>query len=126
MDISFYCYADQLFYQSPLVVLWICNTNWYTICYSNIWCSINIRETEVAIKNGQSRSTGNLGYTRRRNSKQKHNTICVEHHYTQNMDGSILPVKWITQLWYIKLNRFYCYFQRTFFAMFIVNCNNVL
>jgi len=27
------------------------------------------------------RETGNLGYTRRRKTKQKHSTICVEHHY---------------------------------------------
>jgi len=33
--------------------------------------------TEGAIK------TGNIGYTRRRQAKQKHNTICVGHHYTQ-------------------------------------------
>jgi hypothetical protein len=39
--------------------------------------------TESAIKNGQSSKTGNIGYTRRRKTKQKHNTICVGHHYTQ-------------------------------------------
>ena len=26
---------------------------------------------------GQSRKTGNIGYTRQRKTKQKHNTICV-------------------------------------------------
>jgi hypothetical protein len=30
-----------------------------------------------AIKSGQSKETGNIGYTRRRRTKQKHNTICV-------------------------------------------------
>jgi len=35
---------------------------------------INVREYRRGIKNGQSRETGNIGYT-----KQKHNTICVEH-----------------------------------------------
>jgi len=53
---------------------------------------INVRETEGAIKNGQSRETDNIGYTRRRQAqktktkKQKqhtHNTICDGHHYTQ-------------------------------------------
>jgi len=39
--------------------------------------------TEGAIKNGQSRETGNIGHTRRRNTNQKHNTICVGHHYAQ-------------------------------------------
>ena len=33
-----------------------------------------------AIKNGQSRETGNTGQTRRRKTKQKHNTICGGHH----------------------------------------------
>ena len=39
-----------------------------------------LENTEGAIKNGQSRETGNIGYTRRRKTKQKHNTICVRHH----------------------------------------------
>ena len=37
--------------------------------------------TEGAIKNGQSRETGNIGHTRRGNTN--HNTICVGHHYEQ-------------------------------------------
>ena len=37
----------------------------------------------MAIKNGQSRETGNIVYTGRRQTKQKHNTICVGHHYAQ-------------------------------------------
>jgi hypothetical protein len=39
--------------------------------------------TEGAIKNGQSRETGNIEHTKRRKTKQKHNTICVGHHYEQ-------------------------------------------
>jgi len=38
--------------------------------------------TEEIIKNGQSRKTGNIGYTRQK-QKQKHNTICGGHHYTK-------------------------------------------
>jgi hypothetical protein len=43
---------------------------------------INVREYQ----RGQSKfdnpeKTGNIVYTRRRKTKQKHNTICVEHHY---------------------------------------------
>ena len=45
--------------------------------------TINIREYRRGIKKGQSRETGNTWYTRRRKSKQKHNTICVGHHYRQ-------------------------------------------
>ena len=39
--------------------------------------------TEGEIKNGQSRETGNIGFTRRRQTKQKHNTLCVGNHYMQ-------------------------------------------
>ena len=47
---------------------------------------INIRETKGAIKNGQSRETGNNGYTRqnKKTNKTKHNTIYVGHHRTQD------------------------------------------
>jgi len=40
-------------------------------------CTMNVRETEGAIKNGQSRDTGNTGHTRHRtktNKTKKHNT----------------------------------------------------
>ena len=42
-----------------------------------------LQNTKGAIKNGQSRETGNIGHTRRRKTKQKHNTICVGHHTVQ-------------------------------------------
>jgi hypothetical protein len=35
------------------------------------------------IKNGQSRETGNIGYTKRRKTNLRHNTICVGHNYSQ-------------------------------------------
>jgi hypothetical protein len=34
-----------------------------------------LENTEGANKNGQSRETGNIGYTRRRKTKQKHNNV---------------------------------------------------
>jgi hypothetical protein len=42
-----------------------------------------LENTEGAIKKGQYKETGKIGYTRRRKRKQKHNTICVGHHYAQ-------------------------------------------
>jgi hypothetical protein len=42
-----------------------------------------LEKTEWEIKIGQSRETGNTGYTRRRQHNKKHITICVGHHYTQ-------------------------------------------
>ena len=46
--------------------------------------------TEGAIQNGQSRETGDIGYTRQRKTKQKHNTICVGHHYTQTNTNNVI------------------------------------
>ena len=43
---------------------------------------------EGEIKIGQSES-GNIGYTRRRQTKQRHNTICVGHHYTQTNTNNV-------------------------------------
>ena len=44
-----------------------------------------LENTKETIKNGrQSRETGNMRHTRRRKTKQKHNTIYVGHNYTQD------------------------------------------
>ena len=48
-----------------------------------------LENAEGAIKNGQSRETGNIGYTRRRKTKQNHNTICIGHHYAQTNTNNI-------------------------------------
>ena len=45
--------------------------------------------TEVANKNWKSRETGYIGYTRRRKTKQKHHTTCVEHHYMQTNTNNV-------------------------------------
>jgi hypothetical protein len=50
---------------------------------------INVREYRRGNQNGQSRETGNIGYTRQRQTKQKHNTICVGHHYTQTNTNNV-------------------------------------
>jgi hypothetical protein len=45
-----------------------------------------LEKTEGAIKNGQSRETGNIGYIRHKtktNKTKKQNTIWVGHHYAQ-------------------------------------------
>ena len=42
-----------------------------------------LENTKGAIKNGQYRETGNIGYTRRRKTNQKHSTIYVGHCYAQ-------------------------------------------
>jgi hypothetical protein len=51
---------------------------------------IHVRETDGVIQDGQSRETGNIGYTRRRQSKQKkHNTTYVEHNYAQTNTNNV-------------------------------------
>jgi hypothetical protein len=51
---------------------------------------INVRETEESIKNGQSRETGNLGWPRRRQTKQKtqHNMCWTAPHTRHNTKTS--------------------------------------
>jgi hypothetical protein len=44
---------------------------------------INVREYRRGNNNEQFRISGSIGHTRQRKIKQKHNTICVEHHYAQ-------------------------------------------
>ena len=51
---------------------------------------------EEAIKNGQSRETGHIGYTRRRQTKRKHITICVGQHYMQ-INTYNVNTTWILQ-----------------------------
>ena len=50
-----------------------------------------LENTEGTNKDGQSRGTGNIGYTRQRKTKQKHNTICAGHHYAQTTGGKDEP-----------------------------------
>jgi len=42
-----------------------------------------------AMKSGQSRETGNIGCTIREDTKQKHNAICVGHHYAQTNTNNL-------------------------------------
>ena len=48
-----------------------------------------LENTERVMKNGQSRETGNIGYTRRRKTKQKHNTIHYAKTSTNNVNKTI-------------------------------------
>ena len=50
--------------------------------YRKIPLQINIRKYQRDNQNGHARETGNIVYTRRRQTKQKHDTICVGHQYT--------------------------------------------
>ena len=43
----------------------------------------------MAIKNRQSRKIGSTRYTTRRKTKQKRNTICAGHHYTQTNTNNV-------------------------------------
>jgi len=50
---------------------------------------INVREYQRGNQEWKSRETGNMGYIRRRKTKQKHNTICVGHHFTQTNTNNV-------------------------------------
>jgi hypothetical protein len=57
---------------------------------------INVREYRRG--NRQSTETDNTVYTRRRKTKQKHNTICVEHHYTPTNKNNVNKTCTILQI----------------------------
>jgi hypothetical protein len=51
-----------------------------------------LENTEGAIKNGQTRETDNIAYTKTQKKdkqKQKHNTICVGHHYAKSNTNNV-------------------------------------
>ena len=48
-----------------------------------------LENTEGPLKDEQSRETDNIGYTIRRKTKQKHNTICFGHHYAQTNTNNV-------------------------------------
>ena len=47
---------------------------------------------------GQSRETGNIGYTRRRQTKQKHSGIGVGQHYTQTNINNVNKTRALPQI----------------------------
>ena len=49
-----------------------------------------LENSEEPIKNGEIRETGNIVYTTRRKTIQKHNTTCVGHHYTIHEETEIM------------------------------------
>ena len=50
---------------------------------------VTIQHRYIWIKNEHSRETGNIGYTRRKRTKQKHNTICAEYHFAQAKTNNV-------------------------------------
>ena len=48
---------------------------------------INVREHRML--SNKSRETDNIGYTRRKQEKQLHSTICVGHQYTQTNTNNV-------------------------------------
>jgi hypothetical protein len=58
---------------------------------------VNVKEYWRGHQNEQSRETGNIGYTRRRKTKQKHNTKFVGHNYVQtnknNANKTCVPLQ---------------------------------
>ena len=68
----------------PVTMIGDCFALFYFGWFKDHYCfSKTLENIEGAIKNGQSRETSSVGYTSRINTKQKHNTICVGHHYNK-------------------------------------------
>jgi len=76
-----------------------------------------LENTKGTITNGQSRNNGNIGYTRRIKIKQKHNTICVEHHYTQTNTNKINKTSALLQIIGGKDHRFHAEIVAYFTAL---------
>jgi hypothetical protein len=55
----------------------------YVIRFASDLRQVGGENTEGAIKDGQSRENANIGHTKRRKTKQKHNTICVRYQYAK-------------------------------------------
>ena len=53
------------------------------------WFYYTLEDSEWPLKKGQCRETCNIGYTRRRQTKQKHNTICIGHDYKQKSTNNV-------------------------------------
>ena len=56
-----------------------------------------LENTEGSIKKGQSRETGNIGFTKRRKTKHKQYTICVGHHYAQANTNNVNKTRALLQ-----------------------------
>ena len=70
--------------------------------YSNI--KLTLENTEGSNKNEHSSETCNIEYTRRRQTKQKHNTICIGYLYAQANTNKVNKTWALLQL-EIKMNR---------------------
>jgi len=60
--------------------------------------TLTLENTEGAITNGQFRETGNIVYTRRRKTKQKHNTIYNGHNSTQANTNNLNKTRTLLQI----------------------------
>ena len=61
------------------------------------FCKLTLENTEGAIKNEQYRETCKLGYTRRKKTNQKYNTICVGEQYTRTNTNNVITTQSLLQ-----------------------------
>jgi hypothetical protein len=66
------------------------------------------------IKNGQSRETDNIGYTRRRKTKQRKNTICIELWLDLLFD-----LLWHMTSWWFPIFTYLCSIWSTIVCLFV-------
>jgi hypothetical protein len=63
---------------------------------SSIFDILSVSDTMIIVS--QSRESGNIGYTRLRKTKQKHNTISIGHHYAQANTNNVSNVCGLLQI----------------------------
>ena len=71
------------------------------------------------MKNGQYRETGNIGYTRRIKTKQKHNIICVGNYYMQTNTNNV-TLSWPRMTILVTLSAFWSTMFSTKFSMGVI------
>jgi len=79
--------TSMLFVTTKTVVYFYFFHGWVKHCRKSI--NKLLENTDGAIKNEQSRETGNTGHRRRRKTKQKHNITCIGHHHTQSNTNNV-------------------------------------
>ena len=85
MEYEFGCWSSYKWHTKLIHSIAICRAS-YGFLFDEDKCKLfildvrsvmlTLENTEREIKTGQSTKTGNIGYTRRGKTKQKHNTIC--------------------------------------------------
>jgi hypothetical protein len=97
-DLSFSCFVIfgkvKIFKASCIIDVLLNTKKPHMLCRSPLHT--------LEINNGHSREADSIAYTRWRKTNQRHNTICVGHHYTQ-ANTNVMQISF-TYSWNLKKN----------------------